>query len=128
MSTLKVKALSPGQRYHSGQQHNEDGLCWMRGNFFPVTFLLLYCPLKKKSGIQVLLPRKKNQIQQTIFKRFSEAIKKKKKSSLWLQGLNQIDYILCSQRCTSSKQSAKTPPGPDCGSDHDSLLLNSDLN
>ena len=79
MSTLKVKALSPGQRYHSGQQHNEDGLCWMRGNFFLVTFLLLYCPLKKKSGIQVLLPRKKNQIQQTIFKRFSKAIKKKKK-------------------------------------------------
>ena len=28
---------------------------------------------------------------------------------------NQIDYILCSQRCRSSIQSAKTKPGADCG-------------
>ena len=35
---------------------------------------------------------------------------------------NQIDYILCSQRCRSSIQSAKTRPGADCGSDHKILL------
>ena len=42
------------------------------------------------------------------------------------QHRNQIDYILCSQRWRSSIQSAKTRPGADCGSDHDSLLPNSD--
>ena len=35
---------------------------------------------------------------------------------------NQIDYILCSQRWRSSKQSAKTRPGADCGSDHNLLI------
>ena len=34
------------------------------------------------------------------------------------QHQNQIDYILCSQRCRRSIQSAKTRPGADCGSDH----------
>ena len=34
------------------------------------------------------------------------------------QHRNQIDSILCSQRCRSSIQSAKTRPGADCGSDH----------
>ena len=33
-----------------------------------------------------------------------------------------IDYIPCSQRWTSSIQSAKTRPGADCGSDHEMLL------
>ena len=33
---------------------------------------------------------------------------------------NQIDYILCSQRCRSSIQSAR--PGADCGSDHRLLI------
>ena len=33
------------------------------------------------------------------------------------QQLNQIDYILCSQRWRSSIQSAKTRLGVDCGSD-----------
>ena len=37
------------------------------------------------------------------------------------QHRNQIDYILCSQRW-SSTQSAKTRPGADCGSD-DELLI-----
>ena len=120
MSTLKVKALSPEQWSHSGQQHNEGELCQMRGNISPITFLLLSCPLKVWSEIQVLPPRKNNQIQQTIFKRFSKA--KKKKNHLWLQGLNQIDYILCSQRWTSSIQSAKTRPGTDCSSDHELLM------
>ena len=32
---------------------------------------------------------------------------------------NQIYYILCSQRWRSSRQSAKTRPGADCGSDHE---------
>ena len=41
---------------------------------------------------------------------------------------NQIDYIPCSQRWRSSIQSAKTRLGADCGSDHELLLPNSDLN
>ena len=36
--------------------------------------------------------------------------------------LNQIDYILCSQRWRSSIQSALTRPGADCGSDHELLI------
>ena len=35
---------------------------------------------------------------------------------------NQIDYILCSQRRRSSRQSAKRRPGADCGSDHELLI------
>ena len=38
------------------------------------------------------------------------------------QHRNQIDYILYSQRWRSSKQSAKTRPGADCGSDHELLI------
>ena len=38
------------------------------------------------------------------------------------QHRNQTDYILCSQRCRSSIQSAKTRPGTDCGSD-DELII-----
>ena len=38
------------------------------------------------------------------------------------QHRNQIAYILCSQRWTSSVQSAKTRPGADCGSDHELLI------
>ena len=38
------------------------------------------------------------------------------------QHQNQIDYILCSQRCRSSIQSAKTRLGADCGSDHELLI------
>ena len=38
------------------------------------------------------------------------------------QQWNQIDYILCSHRWTSSKQSAKTRPEADCGSDHELLI------
>ena len=34
------------------------------------------------------------------------------------QQQNQINYILCSQRWRSSKQSTKTRPGADCGSNH----------
>ena len=33
-----------------------------------------------------------------------------------------MDYIFCSQRCSSSIQSEKTRPGADCGSDHDVLI------
>ena len=44
------------------------------------------------------------------------------------QHWNQIDSILCSQRWRGSIQSAKTRPGADCGSDHELLLPNSDLN
>ena len=36
---------------------------------------------------------------------------------------NQTDYILCSQRCRSSIQSAKTRPGANCGSDHELLIV-----
>ena len=35
---------------------------------------------------------------------------------------NQTGYILCSQRCRSSTQSAKTRPGADCGIDHELLI------
>ena len=38
------------------------------------------------------------------------------------QHQNQIDYILGSQRWRSSKWSAKTRPGADCGSDHELLI------
>jgi len=38
------------------------------------------------------------------------------------QHWNQIDCILCSQRWRSSKQSAKTRQGADCGSDHELLM------
>ena len=44
------------------------------------------------------------------------------------QHLNQIDYILCSQRWRSSIHTSKTRPGADCGSDHELLLAKSDLN
>ena len=43
------------------------------------------------------------------------------------QHQNQIDYI-CSQRWRSSIQSAKTRPGADCGSHHELLIANSNLN
>ena len=36
---------------------------------------------------------------------------------------NQTDYVLCSQRWRSYKQSAKTRPGADCGSDHQLLII-----
>ena len=36
--------------------------------------------------------------------------------------LNQVNYILCSQRWRSSIQSTKTRPGADCGSDHELLI------
>ena len=38
------------------------------------------------------------------------------------QHRNQIDYIICSQRCRSSIQSAKTRLGADHGSDHELLI------
>ena len=44
------------------------------------------------------------------------------------QHQNQTDYILCSQRWSSSIQSAKTRPGADCAQIMSSLLSNSDLN
>ena len=44
------------------------------------------------------------------------------------QHQNHIDYILCSQRWRSSIQSAKTRLGVVCGSDHELLIANSDLN
>ena len=40
---------------------------------------------------------------------------------------NQIDYSLCSQRCRSSIQSAKTRPGADCVSDHELLIAKTRL-
>ena len=38
------------------------------------------------------------------------------------QHQNQIDYILCRQRCRNSIHSAKIRPGADCGSDHELLI------
>ena len=40
------------------------------------------------------------------------------------QHQNQIDYILCSQRWRSFRQSAKARLGVDCGSDHELLIAN----
>ena len=40
-----------------------------------------------------------------------------------ISNLDQIDYILCSQRWRSSIQSAKTRLGADCGSDHELLIV-----
>ena len=39
------------------------------------------------------------------------------------QHQNQVDDILCSQRCRSFIQSAKTRLGADCGSDHELLIV-----
>ena len=44
------------------------------------------------------------------------------------QHRNQIDYTPCSQRWRSSIQPAKIRPGADCGSGHELLIANSDLN
>ena len=44
------------------------------------------------------------------------------------QHRNQIDYILCSQRWRNSIQSTKTRPRVDCGSDHELLIMKSNLN
>ena len=44
------------------------------------------------------------------------------------QHRNQTDYIICSQRWRSSIQPAKIRPGADCGSGHELLIANSDLN
>ena len=56
----------------------------------------------------------------------------KRKLYTWIspdgQQQNQIDYTLCSQRLRSSIQSAKTRLGAGCGSYHEPLLQNSDLN
>ena len=41
---------------------------------------------------------------------------------------NQTNFFLSSQKWRSSIQSAKTRPGADCGSDHELLIANSDLN
>ena len=38
------------------------------------------------------------------------------------QHQNQIDYSLCSQRCRSWIQSAKTRPEVDCGSEHELFI------
>ena len=43
------------------------------------------------------------------------------------QHKNQIDYVLCSQRWRSSKQSGKTRLRADCGSDYELLIANAML-
>ena len=43
-------------------------------------------------------------------------------TSLDGQYWNQTDYILCSQRWRNSRQSAKTRPGTDCGTDHELFI------
>jgi len=67
-----------------------------------------------------VLPRKCTVIANTLFQQ------QKTRLYTWTspngQHRNQIDYILCSQRCRSSIQSTKTRPGVDCGSDHELLI------
>ena len=48
--------------------------------------------------------------------------RRKKKKYIYTHTLNQIDYILFSQRWRSSIQSAKARPGADCGSDRELLI------
>ena len=63
-----------------------------------------------------VLPRNALVIANTLFRQH-------KRLNIWTspdsQYVNQIDYILCSQRWRSSIQSAQTRPGADCGSDHE---------
>ena len=66
----------------------------------------------------------------TSFKRSSS--NNKREDSTWTlpdgQHRNQTDNIFYSQRWRSSKQSAKTRLGADCGSGHEHHIPNSDLN
>ena len=75
--------------------------------------------MKQSKGNRVL-PRKRNGQANTLFQ------KHRRKLYTWTspdgQYQNQIDYILCSQRWTSSIHSAKTRPGDDCGSHHELLI------
>ena len=48
--------------------------------------------------------------------------------SLGGQYWNQIDCVLCNQKWKSSMESVFTDCGANCGSDHEPLLKNSDLN
>ena len=67
-----------------------------------------------------VLPRERTGHRNTLFQQH------KRKLYTWTspdgQYLNQIDYILCSQRWRSPIQSAKTRPRADCGSDHKLLI------
>ena len=78
--------------------------------------IALLCGLSKGSiHLEVF-----NQVKYTLFQQH------KRRLYTWTspdgQHRNQTDYILCSQRCRSSIQSAKTRPGADCGSDHELLI------
>ena len=67
-----------------------------------------------------VLPRERMVIANTFFQQH------KRRLYTWSstdgQYQNQIDYILCSWRQSSSIQSAKPRPGTDCGSDHELLI------
>ena len=66
------------------------------------------------------MPRGRTVIANTLFQQ------QKRRLYTWTspdgQNINQIDYILHSQRWRSSIQSAKTRPAADCGSDHELLI------
>ena len=74
--------------------------------------------MKQGKGV---LPRK-----HTGHSKHPLATTQEKKLYTWIssdgQSLNQIDYILCSQRWRTSIQSAKARLGADCGSDHEHLI------
>ena len=67
-----------------------------------------------------VLPRETLVIANTLFQQHKRRLYTR--TSPDGQQQNQTDYILCSQRWTSSIQSAKTRPGADCGSDHELLV------
>ena len=59
---------------------------------------------------------------------YMDITKRSTSKSDWLYSLQPRMYILYSQRWRSSIQSTKTRPGADCGSAHELLMPNSDLN
>ena len=79
MSTLKVKALSPGKQYHSGQQAQWGRTLLDERKLLPSHSSPLVLSSQKKVWNTSSTPKKKESDSATIFKRFSKAKKKKKK-------------------------------------------------
>ena len=67
-----------------------------------------------------VLPRERTDHSNTLFQQHKRRLRTSTSTDGQYQ--NQIDYILCSQRCRSSIQSTKRRLGSDCGSDHELLI------
>ena len=105
---------------HTVVWRNLKGIVLSERNYFQTVIycmiLRMWHPGKKKKANRVL-PREHTVIAKTLFQK-----RKRQWTSAGGQYQNQIDYIPCSLRWTSSIQSAKTRPGVDCGSDHELLI------